>query len=94
MVTFEIKGLWGVLFVMLVFLLGLSLFVVLPVGFVWSAWNALMSEVLNIAPLISFWQAGILYAAMVVALLVFFQPRIALAVKKMNDGDDSFTPKG
>lgn len=87
MKTFEIKGFWGFLFFTVVSLVLLAVAIALPISFVWVCWNAVVGEICS-GPMIEFWQAAILTAAIGVALYILFQPQISFQVKRVKSPED------
>ncbi len=87
MKTFEVKGFWGFLLFSIVSILLVSAVVTLPISFTWVAWNAIVGEAFN-GPLIEFWQAIILTAAIGVAFKIIFQPQISIQVKRVKSPDE------
>lgn len=87
MKTFEIKGFWGFIIFTVVSLVVLSLAVTIPISISWVTWNAIIGEVLH-GPMIEFWQAAILTAAIAVACQIVFQPQISVNVKRVKSPDE------
>lgn len=87
MKTYEIKGFWGFLFFTLVSGALLLLVIAIPVSFTWVAWNAIVGEVFH-GPMIEFWQAIILTAAIAVAFQILLKPRLFIQVKRVKSPDE------
>lgn len=87
MKTFEIKGFWGFVFFTIVGITLLLLIISIPVTFVWVGWNAIVGEVFH-GPMIEFWQAAILTAAIAVTCKIIFQPQISVQFKRVKSQEE------
>lgn len=87
MKLFEIKGFWGLTNFILLAALILALVTLIPISLTLVAWNALIGEVLE-GPMIDFWQAAILTAAMALGAHLVFKPHIEFQIKRAASLDD------
>src|SRR5689334_22074198 len=83
----EIKGFWGFISFACMGLLMLGVAVVLPVSFIWVAWNAFVGEMFH-GPMIAFWQAMILTASIAVSLIIIFQRQVSFQIKRVKSPEE------
>lgn len=88
MKSFEVKGFWSLVVLVVLALIALAVAITFPVSFVWVLWNALVGEMFH-SPMISFWQAGILTLALAVAFKIVFQPEIGFEVKAFRSKEEA-----